>query len=273
MKKLLISGIAGVGAFICSGLASVALAESYKHETHFSVRFGGVEVGRAQFAIKFDDKSYELKGTGKTTGLVEWFAPSTGSVESAGAVANNRLKPVTHQVSVKESKKKTESVLLAFANEKVVDVKIKSNKKPKVRKAPKYVPVEASHMAAVLDPASTLIIPMSGADATDGSKVCNQRFPVFDGETRYDIQLRYKSVKPLKTKGYNGHVYVCQMRYIPVAGHKKNHKQVKQMAANKRMEIWLAPMQGVSVFTPIRIVIGTDYGRFVAEPTYFGKAG
>ena len=163
-------------------------------------------------------------------------------------------------------------MLLAFADEKVVDVQIVSAKKRKIRAAPKYVPVEQIHMAAVLDPASTLIIPMSGDDAHDGTKVCGQRFPVFDGETRYDIQLRYVSVKPMKTSGYDGYAYVCQMRYIPVAGHKKGHRQVEEMAANKQMEIWLAPMQGVSVFTPIKIVIGTRYGRFSALPTYFGGA-
>ena len=125
-------------------------------------------------------------------------------------------------------------------------------------------------MAAVLDPASTMIVPMDGKDARDGKKVCDQRFPVFDGETRYDIRLRYKSVKPVKTKGYDGFAYVCQLRYVPVAGHKIDHRQVKEMAENKRMEIWLAPMQGVSVFTPIKIVVGTKYGRLIA--TYFGDA-
>ncbi len=253
-------------------LAFPVQAEMLRHQTNFSVKYGGLEIGKARFNISFDNKSYVLKGSGKTTGLVEWLAPSAGAVESAGAVIENQLKPRVHSVSVVERKKKKESVLLAFADERVVDVAIKSNKKRKVRKAPRYVPVKANHLAAVLDPASTLIIPVSASDARDGNKVCNQRFPVFDGETRYDISLRYKTVRPIKTKGYVGNTYVCQMRYIPVAGHKKNHKQVKEMAANKRMEIWLAPMLGKSVFTPIKIQIGTKYGSFVATPTYFGAA-
>ena len=265
-------GLAALSFAICLFVSSVALAGEYQHLSRFSVKFAGIEIGRATFDIRFDDKSYSLKGSGKTTGLVEWVSPSIGSFESAGAMIDNQLKPKIHSVSVIERKKKPESVRLAFAAEKVVDVKIQSNKKPKVRKAPKYVPVEAKHLAAVLDPASTLIVPMTGTNARDGNRVCNQRFPVFDGETRYDIQLRYKTTKPVKTKGYKGHAYVCQMRYIPVAGHKKNHRNVKEMAENKHMEIWLAPMQGVSVFTPIKISVGTKYGRFVADPTYFGSA-
>ena len=53
---------------------------------------------------------------------------------------------------------------------------------------------------------------------------CNQTFPIFDGETRYDIKLSYKDTQKVKTKGYNGYAYICRMRYIPLFGHKKNQK-------------------------------------------------
>jgi len=251
--------------------SSLSFAEPKNHETQFSVKFGGVEVGVAKFNIKFDDNSYSLDGSGKTTGLIEWLAPTTGKFNSAGAMIKDQLTPKTHTASVKESKKKEESVRLSFANNRVSDIKIKANKK-KNRVAPKYIPIQAKHMASVIDPVSTLVIPMSGAAAKDGRQVCNQTFPVFDGETRYDIKLRYKSTKKISTQGYNGNAYVCQMRYTPIAGHRKSHRNTKEMAKNKNMEIWLAPMEGVSVFTPIKIVIGTKYGRFTANPKYFGTA-
>jgi len=251
-------------------LGTHAYAEAFKHETKFSVRFGGIEIAKASFNINFDDKSYAVKGAGKTSGLVDWVAPGKGEFKSAGAMIENQLKPKIHTALVHEKKKKPETLKLAFANNAVSDVEFKTNKPRKARKAPKYIPVEAKHMAAVMNPASALIVPMSGADAVDGRKVCNQQFPIFDGETRYNIKLRYKSTKPVKTDGYNGHAYVCQMRYVPIAGHKKNHRTVKEMAANKKMEIWLAPMSGVSVFSPIQIVVGTKYGRFSAVPKYFG---
>ncbi len=199
---------------------SMVNAELKNHETRFSVKFGGIEVGIAKFKIQFDDNSYSLTGSGKTTGLVEWLAPSTGKFISAGAMIDDQLQPKTHQVSVKERKKKEESVKLSFANDRVTNVKIKANKK-RNRIAPRYVPLEAKHMAAVIDPVSTLIVPMSGQAAKDGKQVCNQHLPVFDGETRYDIKLSYKSTKKINTQGYNGHAYVCRMRYVPVAGHKK----------------------------------------------------
>ncbi len=251
---------------------SLATAEPKNHETQFSVKFGLIEVGIAKFNIRFDKKSYSLTGSGKTTGLVEWLAPSTGKFISAGTRVENQLSPKTHLVSVKERKKKEESVKLSFANDRVSDIQLKLNKKRK-RVAPKYIPLLEQHKAAVIDPVSTLIVPTSQQDAKTGSKVCNQRFPVFDGETRYDIKLLYKSTKKIQTQGYSGNAYVCQMRYIPIAGHRKNHRNIKEMAKNKNMEIWLAPMEGDSVFSPIKIVIGTKYGRFTADPLYFGTAG
>jgi len=269
ISKALKSASIGILAVLAAN--THVLAEPKNHETRFSVKFGGVEVGIAKFNIKFDDTSYSLKGSGKTTGVVDWLAPSTGKFNSAGALKNDQLRPKVHQASVKERKKKEESVKLSFSNNRISDIKIKANKK-KNRVAPKYIPLEANHLASVIDPVSTLLIPISGAAAKDGKQVCNQRFPVFDGETRYDIKLSYKSTKKISTQGYNGHSYVCRMRYIPIAGHKKDHRNVKEMAKNKNMEIWLAPMEGVSVFTPIKIVIGTKYGRFTANPKYFGTA-
>lgn len=263
-----ITVIAGV-ALVCVTVVP-ASAATVHHETRFSVKFGGIEIGQAGFRISFDDHTYTLKGSGKTTGLAEWFSDGRGEVESFGDIIANVAKPKIHRVSVTESKK-TESLELAFAGEKVDKIKIESSKPKKKRVAPKYVPVEAGHLSAVLDPASSMIIPMSGSDAADPAKVCNQIFPIFDGETRYDIRLSYKSTKPVDTDGYNGWAHVCKMRYVPVAGHKKNHRSVQEMAANKHMEIWLAPMGGVSVFTPIRIVVGTKYGRFVADPMRFSS--
>ena len=270
LRKISIVAAASLSVSIFS--AQPVLAEEFKHETRFSVRFGGVEVGKATFKIEFDDLTYSLSGNGRTVGVVDWVAPGKGEFSSNGLLTGDKVEPKLHTAKVVERKKKPETLKMSFTENSVSDVEIQSNKKRKKRIAPKYIPVEAKHLAAVMDPASSLIIPMSGQDAKDGNKVCNQRFPIYDGETRYDIALRYKTTKPVETSGYNGYAYVCQMRYVPVAGHKKDHRSVKEMAENKGMEIWLAPMQGVSVFTPIQIVVGTKYGRVVAQPKYFGAA-
>lgn len=253
--------------------ATTATAKTYKHESRFTIKFAGLKVGTAKFNVTFDDATYTMRGVGKSSGIVSWITDASGSVESTGTLKDNQIRPKVHKASMKEDKKKQESLLLAFAGGKVSEIKFDTIKPRKPRVAPRYVPLQTQHMAAVLDPVSSLIVPMSGKDARDGRKVCGRTLPVFDGEMRFDMKLSYKGTKPISTNGYSGHAYVCRMRFVPIAGHKKDQRTVKEMAKNKHMEIWLAPMQGVSVFSPIRIKVGTSWGNFDAVPEYFGGAG
>ncbi len=260
---------AALAGTIIAGATMPSSGETRNHETRFSVKFAGIEIGKATFRITFDEETYSLEGSGKTTGLAEWFAEGKGVVKSSGDLLENSLKPKIHYVAVTE-KKKTETLKMSFADDAVDEIDLETAKPRSPKKAPKYVEVETKHLASVLDPASSMIVPMSGEDAANPHKVCHQTFPIFDGETRYDIKLSYKSTQPVKTTGYDGWAHVCKMKYVPVAGHKKSHRSVKEMAENEHMEIWLAPMGGVSVFTPIKILIGTKYGRFSAIPSFFG---
>ena len=87
-KGSIIGILAGTIAF---GMAEFAHAETVQHETHFSVTFAGLEIGKARFKIEFDDDSYSLEGTGRTTGLAEWFAPGKGEVSSSGVLIISRM--------------------------------------------------------------------------------------------------------------------------------------------------------------------------------------
>ena len=95
-----------LGAFWVIGSTTQLMASTTEHETHFVVSFAGLEIGKAQFSIKFNDSSYSLEGIGKTTGLAEWFAPGKGEVASSGKLIEAALQPQKHFVSVTERKKK-----------------------------------------------------------------------------------------------------------------------------------------------------------------------
>ena len=252
-------------------LSTTARASDHRHLSEFVVKFGILEVGRANFDIRYGEGNYALAGSGKTAGLAQWFSQTKGSFNSKGTVESLKPKPKFYRVEVKEKGKPAESVQLAFTDNAVTDVKIKSNKKKKKRGKKNYIVLEDKHKRDVMDPVSTLLLPIKVGNANDGRKVCSKRSPIFDGETRYDIRLRYKYTKPIRTKGYNGNAYVCTMRYVPVAGHRKNHRGVMEMAANKDMEVWLAPMGNGEYFTAIKFRIATKYGTFIAEPLFFGS--
>ncbi|MFK7901694.1 MAG: DUF3108 domain-containing protein [Nitratireductor sp.] len=243
---------------------------SISHKTKFVVQAGGIDVGEMSFIIKSDRKTYTLKGSGKTKGIAKWFSSGNAKLESAGSLLGDRLDAQSHFIKVTDGKK-TESLSMNFSGGSITDLQMKPDKSKKHLKD-KYYTIAERDFLNIIDPASTLVLPVPYEKATDPKAACNHLHRVYDGETRYDMQLSYKKRAKIKTKGYNGNVYVCRLNYIPVSGHKKSNKNIKRMAKSNDMEIWIAPMQATNVFTPIRINIPTWIGRFTAEPTYFGPA-
>jgi hypothetical protein len=251
--------------------AGPSLAAQHLHKTVFDVQFGAIAVGSATFEIEFDSKSYALKASGKTVGVAELFASGRGVAQSKGRLDVDKVMPESNFVEYVE-KKKTSTVQMAFARDAAPTVEMVPDKrKPKV--APKYVPIEVEHLLSVIDPASSIVVPVAREKANDPQSVCNRTLPIYDGDTRFDIALRYKATKPVETEGYKGYAYVCQLRYQPVSGHKTKHRSVEAMSKNKDMEIWLAPMDQTNIFSPIRIVVPTWAGTVTAVPAYFGPAG
>lgn len=268
---LLAAGVLSAGAIV---VTQPALATSKTHNTVFNVKFGALTVGNLKFGVSVDGKDYELTGKGKTQGLADWFASGKADIRSDGLLDGDHLIAAKHYLSVTENKKKA-TLNMSFANGAVQNVSLVPDKR-KTKKAKKYVLITPDDLKNVVDPASTLVVPIELGKASDPTAVCGRTYRVYDGETRYDMKLSYKSNQKIKTKGYDGFAYVCKLQYIPVAGHKRKHENTKRMAENNDMEIWLAPISAgtetQSIFTAIKIVVPTWLGTFSAEPEYFGPA-
>lgn len=259
-----------VSAALLAGSAFSAAAET-RHRTIFDVKFAGLPVGKATFDIRFDEAGYALDLSGKTVGVADLFAPGSGKAASEGRFVGDRIQADRHSVLFIEKKKKPATLEMTFDNGAVATLKLDPDKRKK-KIAPKYVEITPDQLSAVVDPASGIVVPVAMEKANDPGSVCNRVINIYDGDTRYDIALRYKDTRKVETDGYKGYAYVCQLRYRPVAGHKKNQKNVEYMAGNKLMEIWLAPMEGKNVYSPIRIEVPTWLGRVIAEPVFFGVA-
>ncbi|MGB7286446.1 MAG: DUF3108 domain-containing protein [Salaquimonas sp.] len=263
-----------LGASITLSTPQITTADTKGHQTVFNVKFGGISVGKMTFGLSVDGKDYKFIGNGKTEGLADWFASGKANIQSTGKLDGDQLIAGNHYLSVTE-KKKVAVLKMAFKNGEVESVFLKPDKR-KVKTEPKYAVITPDQLKNVVDPASTLIVPVDIAKAKDPNSVCGRTFKVYDGDTRFDMAMSYKRNAKISTKGYDGFTYVCKLKYVPVAGHKRNHKNTKRMAENNDMEIWLAPVDGgnetQSIFTAIRIVVPTWLGTFSAEPIYFGPA-
>jgi len=275
-KPLKTIAASALGALVLFNTTIPLQASANQHHTKFRVKFGGITVGNVTFGVAVDGKSYKFTGNGRTQGLASWFAPGKAIIESNGNLNGDKLVTRSHFLSVTE-KKKTAVLKMAFKNGGIKDVYLKPDKRKKNKaEDPRYIAITPKDLVDIVDPASTMIVPVELAKAKDPKAVCNRTYRVYDGDTRFDIKLSYKQNRQIKTAGYEGYAYVCKLKYIPVAGHKKEHSSTKRMAKNNDMEIWLAPIDGgtptQSVFTAIRINIPTWIGTFSAEPDYFGPA-
>jgi hypothetical protein len=55
---------------------------------------------------------------------------------------------------------------------------------------------------------------------------------------------------------------------VPIAGH-RDKETVRQMAENRDMFVWLAPVSGTRVLAPIKATISSPVGNFTVEATRF----
>jgi hypothetical protein len=260
------------GAFFAINSDCVAAdSRMSRHKTVMEVRFGILPIGTTTFNIEYDQRHYLLGASGKTVGAADLIAPGKGKARSSGMIDGDKVIATRHFVEYIEKKKKKRSTLdMEFDNGAVKSVLVVPDKR-KRKKGSKWVELTEDQLRSVIDPASSIIVPVLPEQARDPRAVCNRDLNIYDGDTRYDIRLKYKSTMPISTEGYDGKAFVCQLRYVPVSGHKKNQRNVEYMRKNEGMEIWLAPMEVSNLYTPIRIEVPTWVGTFSAIPSYFGS--
>ena len=263
--KLFVASVVLAMFAMIFGIDTVAAKQKIVHTTKFNVNYIGIRIGKVTFTIEIDGDDYLLKANGRTDGVARLFSRGRGSLKSRGHIKGGTVISTSHNVQVTE-KGKTAKLAMSFDDGNLKKVSAVPKKRKRTGKG--YIPVLEKHLKSIIDPASSIVVP-TRENASSGKDVCGRTLNVYDGETRFDVVLTYKSTRPISARGYKGLAYVCNFRYVPVAGHKKGHKSVEIMRKNDKMEIWLAPITGTTIFTPIKIDVNSPVGRFVAYPKRF----
>lgn len=241
----------------------------------YAISIGGVVVGKADAEGRFNGNSYDAAISGSTSGVTRLVSDAMAKLAGSGTFYGSRIMPSSYDLETTENGFATH-VRMAMKSGNIVDVVAE----PQLAEAPDRVPVTPAHKINVVDPLSAFLVPLDrfGLDRLglpSGHRACTRTVRVFDGWTRYDVQLFYKDTRAVDggTDMYSGRIIVCGARYIPIAGHRSGRKAVQDMADNQRLEVWLAPIKGMPVLVPYRILIGTDLGdlliyatRFTTEP-------
>jgi hypothetical protein len=58
-------------------------------------------------------------------------------------------------------------------------------------------------------------------------------------------------------------LFVCKIKYNPIAGHKPKRKSTRFWQNNEDMEIWLAPTASARLFVPYRVIVPSRIGPVV----------
>ncbi|MCA1368015.1 DUF3108 domain-containing protein [Bradyrhizobium sp. BRP14] len=239
--------------------STTSFAADVEHQTDYSIALAGLPVARASFHTEVEKNRYTISGTLNSAGLVDIISRTRGQTRVSGVIGRDRLRASEYSMSYRSGRKER-AINVSFRNGNVVHASMVPKRNPLPKN---WVPVTSRDMRNVLDPLSGLIIPAS-------SRVCPNTLPIFDGESRLDIKLSPKGTRNFRTKGFEGEVIVCGIRFVPKAGYRKGREDVEYLRRLQTMEIWYAKANGVDVYAPVYARIPTKIGPVTVSATRFG---
>ncbi|MDE1568747.1 DUF3108 domain-containing protein [Aquabacter sediminis] len=258
---------APLAALLGSGLlASVSpAAADGQLEAKYALSLAGIEVGRAEVTVNATDAGYDILGTGRVTGVLRAVSSGKGSVAARGGMAAGKSVPRLFVVSARADGK-DELIKFAITDNVVKDLDVSPPPKP----YPDRIEITDAHLLNVTDPLTGAFVSVPGKADMLSAAACDRTVPVFDGRQRYDIVLSFDRVEDVKIeKGFAGKAVVCQVRYVPVAGHRPTRSTVKYMQENKDMSVWLVPIAGTRLMAPFKVQVATLVGTVLFEATSF----
>ena len=247
-------------------MAALAGADARADVLHVTYRVSliGLPIGAVNLNADLSPTSYSIHGDAKLTGLARLLGNARGASAGKGEIVEGHVSPATFATIAADSRT-TRTIRMALAGNAVTGIDIS----PPYEDKPDRVPLGPGDEKGIVDPVGAVIIPAPASGPILSRAACDRKVPIFDGYTRFDIDLTYVGQRRVATKGYEGPVVVCAARYVPIAGHRRDRPATKFMADNKDLEVWLAPIEKDQVLIPYRVSVRTMIGTTVVEATEF----
>jgi len=239
-----------------------AAAESLK--AHYALSLMGISIGSASASGIVDAQNYRVEIAMRTSGLANLINNTKGAASASGGLTAGGPSPANYANTTSNSDE-TRTVRMSLAGNAVRSVDVR----PAPWDVEARVPVTESAKRHIVDPVSALIMRVPAGEELTGPAACNRTISVFDGVTRFDVELAYAGAHTAQTRGYEGPVTVCSARYTPIAGHRPDSSSTRYMANNHDISVWLAPLPDAHVVVPIHIAIGTAAGKLVIDASEF----
>lgn len=256
--------LAAFGGLVLAWAAEPAAAQG-KLEAQYEASLAGIPVGKGAWHIDIQDDVFSAAASGGTSGILKSIANGSGTGASQGRIVNGALVATAYQASTTTSKK-TEEIHITLDKGNVKEFGII----PEPPVDADRIVVTDAHRRGVFDPMTASLVRVSGTGDPVSPEACHGSAPVFDGRMRYELKLDFKRMETVKAeKGYHGPVVVCSLYFVPVAGYIPDRPVIKYLAAQRNIEIALAPVAGTRVLVPFWLKVPTPLGPAMLEATSF----
>ena len=265
LAQAALRGIGGLcaGAFIL--VAPHAASAQGRLDAHYEATLSGIPVGKGAWTIDISDDQFSASASGGTSGLLKAFAGGSGTGAAQGRVVNGAPVATNYSASTTTSKK-TEAIRMVLTNGTIKEYAIE----PEPPVDADRLPVTEAHRRGVFDPMTGSMLRVPGTADPLSPEACRTGAAIFDGRMRYDLKLDFKRMETVKAeKGYHGPAVVCSLYFSPVAGYIPDRAAIKYLAAQRSMEVWLAPIAGTRVLVPFKVSIPTPLGTGILEAVHF----
>lgn len=223
----------------------------------YRIHWIGAHIGDFRIRSSITNRQYSLQADANISvffGSVSW----QGVTSSSGLMTANGPVPQSYMFRY-QTGNRGETVELRFQQKMVRDILINPPARPGARNAP----ITAAHLQNVVDPLSALVLLSQARLAKNaGEGACNKRLPIFDGKIRYDLVLSPKGTRSVSGAGkLSGTAYVCNVRYVPIAGYKLGKAGGSDYATgNTGIEVWLVPLPEAGLIVPYYVHVPTPAG-------------
>lgn len=233
----------------------------------YDVYLGGINIFYFEAKLEREGDRYVISGGGKTKGFVRlvwrWAVNATakGIVDGTGVVS--RSYDVT---TIRKQKHKL--LRLAFKGSGAYSISRTppdSPRKRKKRKLPSSIPADT------LDPVS---VSLAVADALARGGSCGGKFPIFDGNRRYDLIFKKVGEEYFSKPGfskYSGLTHRCQFAMKRISGFRKKRAALRFWDEEKHEppQIWLGRLKKGLPLVPVQFQAEFNLGYMII---YLSKA-
>ncbi|MDD7909343.1 MULTISPECIES: DUF3108 domain-containing protein [Pseudovibrio] len=226
----------------------------------YDISIAGFTVGRGSLSLVLQGNAYSAKVGMEPAGIGTLFSTGKGGAEATGWLKGKRVLPSRYTMA-SQAANRDFFVNLRQGSGHVRQAEVVPQFKPSKTR----IKMTKRHKRNAMDPLSAAVVPAPSRAKVLDASVCNRTLPIYDGWTRFDVKMEYKTIKSVSGRGYDGDVVVCKVRWDPVAGHRPERKNVKMLQQANDIEAWFAPVGSSRVLIPYRISIPTPTGTLLIQ--------